>query len=297
MKEFELKEIETEDDDKSTYSYGPCKVHVRRDESGDGGPREWDNLWEWYSNHRRYSFDSKDGKRLEIGDIYDDSDRQEGETICEAILRQNPDLLDARPINMYDHSGITVSLGSFADPWDSGVGAIAVVTREQAKKNFPDAKDDEELKSRAYECLKGEVESYDQYLRGDVYGYVCENADGKETDSCWGFYETPEEVAKEGSAMFSMKDLTTRTLGSVDLVNELNARGAHISRTAWIDEIKDGESRYVVGVTVYDPEIGPTYSAPEIAEMLGYERGEFDGHSVKVWCEENMPLDSKGANS
>jgi hypothetical protein len=48
---------------------------------------------------------------------------------------------------------------------------------------------------QAEECLKSEVETYSQYLEGDVYGYVVsvpddedEDADGEELDSCWGLF-------------------------------------------------------------------------------------------------------------
>jgi len=41
---------------------------------------------------------------------------------------------------------------------------------------------------RARELLISEVKEYDQYLTGDVYGYVVEDADGEHIDSCWGFY-------------------------------------------------------------------------------------------------------------
>jgi hypothetical protein len=36
-------------------------------------------------------------------------------------------------------------------------------------------------------CLKGEVEVYDQYLTGDVWGFEVVE-DGEVTDSCWGFF-------------------------------------------------------------------------------------------------------------
>ena len=46
------------------------------------------------------------------------------------------------------------------------------------------------------EYLRGEVETYDQYLTGDVYGFEYQEVlvypDGREEvveeDSCWGFY-------------------------------------------------------------------------------------------------------------
>jgi len=49
----------------------------------------------------------------------------------------------------------------------------------------------------AYEILKNEVEVYDMYIRGAVYGFrlervekcaCCGNTDYTEEDSCWGFY-------------------------------------------------------------------------------------------------------------
>lgn len=36
--------------------------------------------------------------------------------------------------------------------------------------------------------MVAEVETYDQYLTGDVYGYVIESEDGTVDDSCWGFF-------------------------------------------------------------------------------------------------------------
>lgn len=51
--------------------------------------------------------------------------------------------------------------------------------------------------NRANEMLEGEVEVYDQFLRGDVYGFVvekvkgcecCGNEETEHIDSCWGFF-------------------------------------------------------------------------------------------------------------
>jgi hypothetical protein len=70
----------------------------------------------------------------------------------------------------------------------------------------------QKLKDRVTEYLKGDVETYDQYLRGDVYGYRvfkvetcelgCEHEE--ELDSCWGFYGE-EECMKEGVAVMEMR--------------------------------------------------------------------------------------------
>jgi len=55
----------------------------------------------------------------------------------------------------------------------------------------------EVMANRAEEMLRNEVKSYDDYLRGNVYGYVlerkvecscCGNVTWEHIDSCWGFY-------------------------------------------------------------------------------------------------------------
>ena len=40
----------------------------------------------------------------------------------------------------------------------------------------------------AVQCLLAEVQVYDQYLTGDVWGYVIEDSDNREVEFCWGFY-------------------------------------------------------------------------------------------------------------
>jgi hypothetical protein len=52
--------------------------------------------------------------------------------------------------------------------------------------------------------LKGEVQTYDQYLTGDVYGYkvykvtTCDHGHEHEEDldSCWGFYGEEECISE-----------------------------------------------------------------------------------------------------
>ena len=48
------------------------------------------------------------------------------------------------------------------------------------------------------EVLAGEIKTYIDYVEGNVYGVVIEDADGNETESCWGFqgydYDDPKIV-------------------------------------------------------------------------------------------------------
>ena len=51
--------------------------------------------------------------------------------------------------------------------------------------------------------LKGEVETYDQYLTGQVYGFTIseEEGDEDELDSCWGFYGLEHTTSEMESSM------------------------------------------------------------------------------------------------
>jgi len=91
------------------------------------------------------------------------------------------------PLYLYDHSGISISCSGFSCQWDSGQVGFIHMSLETAKENWPDL-DGEELHKAAEDCLRAEVAEYDQFLTGDVYGYIVENADADELDSCWGFF-------------------------------------------------------------------------------------------------------------
>jgi len=107
------------------------------------------------------------------------------------------------PLYLYDHSGITMNTSGFNDRWDSGMVGYIFLTHKRFDEETS-WKDEtlEAKKQHAERVLKGEVETYDQYLRGDIYGFVAEKAsvceccstvEWEETDSCWGFYGTDED--------------------------------------------------------------------------------------------------------
>ncbi len=90
------------------------------------------------------------------------------------------------PLYMYQHSGTALSMAPFSCPWDSGqVGYILAakssfwkVARKVSFGTIPAAAD----------VCKSFVETWNQYLSGDVWGYTVEDSDGNDVDSCWGFY-------------------------------------------------------------------------------------------------------------
>lgn len=107
------------------------------------------------------------------------------------------------PLYLYDHSGITMNTTGFNCPWDSGQVGFIYITNETADEEWPLREDEseEERSVRIYNYLVNEVKEYDDYLTGNVYGYVIStlDEDGEAEDeipdggSCWGFlgdYET-----------------------------------------------------------------------------------------------------------
>jgi len=104
------------------------------------------------------------------------------------------------PLWLYDHSGITIScgarVGQYADRWDSSqVGWIFVKKEDLLKEQIAT---EENWREKADDIMRADVELYDQYLTGEVFGYTLYEAelpedpegtpDWEETDSCWGFY-------------------------------------------------------------------------------------------------------------
>ncbi|MEI6084003.1 MAG: hypothetical protein WCS70_06845 [Verrucomicrobiota bacterium] len=85
-------------------------------------------------------------------------------------------------IEAYIHSGVRIAFaseGNFCDRrWDvsNPVGFIAL------------AKDEWKTRSKkAEKYARALIETWNQYLSGDVWGYVVEK-DGEHVDSCWGFF-------------------------------------------------------------------------------------------------------------
>jgi hypothetical protein len=109
------------------------------------------------------------------------------------ILKQKAVIL---PLYLYDHSGITMSTSRFSCPWDSGQVGYIFVPLKRAREEFRDMPDNE-LREKAREALRAEVEVYDKYISGQVFMFLIEDEDGEIVDSCGGFFdrESLEDMA------------------------------------------------------------------------------------------------------
>jgi hypothetical protein len=160
--------------------------------------------------HRNYSL----GDKHSYGDIhdvlYDLCEQHNLDTsICEYRADENTarqrdrrimeDLKDhvcIKFLYLYDHSGITISLDDFRDPWDSGIVGVIYMDKETTLENFPNA-DEDTWYVIAEEHIRDEVREYDQWITGDIYGYLlekvticecCGKEDRETIDSMGGFY-------------------------------------------------------------------------------------------------------------
>lgn len=122
----------------------------------------------------------------------------------------------ALPCYLYDHSGITMSTAPFSCPWDSGQVGFICMGRSailELFENSPKGRLTRGLRERALQLLRAEVEEYDQFLTGDVWGYVVDRSDGTDlTDgddhACWGLFgsahalETGREELRRAAARY-----------------------------------------------------------------------------------------------
>lgn len=146
-------------------------------------PREDDNFGTMACFHNRYSL----GDKVEFN-----SDMFEGWDEMEDYIRKELKAVIILPLYLYDHSGVSIKVGSFVGKaihaeWDSGQIGFTYATKEDIRKNWIVKNVSKKLLKKAEEVLKGEVEHYDQYIRGNVYGFSIEDTDGNNVGGCGGY--------------------------------------------------------------------------------------------------------------
>ena len=165
------------------------RVRVKYDEDLES-PREWNNLGTIRSCRGNWDISDK-GYSLTKDEMIDWMDK----------TLDDPNVYRL-PVYMYDHSGQTISLAPFGDPWDSGqCGWISCTKDEALKWGYKE----ETWREQAKKAFESEIEIYDAYITGTTYGYVIEEPhiishtdkttgyaweteDWEEIDSLYGFY-------------------------------------------------------------------------------------------------------------
>ena len=91
------------------------------------------------------------------------------------------------PVYMLDHSGLRFSTRDFKDGWDSGCVGFIAAFEDDVRRWYNCEEITDEVRRSVRECLEEEVREYDDYMNGNVWGFVIEK-DGDHVDSCWGYY-------------------------------------------------------------------------------------------------------------
>jgi len=161
---------------------GGYTVKVEADDTGGyESPREWDNVGTMVCWHRRNNLGDRKPTESEENAL-----QRGGFGLLERYLRRYEGATTVLPLALLDHSGLHMWIGSQAHwsdsaGWDSGLVGFIYDSKEGREKCGTDLE-------HVQACLEGEVETYDDCLTGNVWGYVVEDEDGDVLDSCWGFY-------------------------------------------------------------------------------------------------------------
>ena len=187
-----------------TENYKGIDIKIYPDEHSFGweSPRDWGVFGTMKCFHSRYNLgDSKAGENPieEIISILNDNgiefyeddipwEMSHNESV-DFLLEKLEKIALVKDLYLYDHSGITMNTTGFSCSWDSGKVGFIYVTKDKVRQEFGVKRITKKVREKAYKILDGEVEVYDQYLTGDVWGFVVEDPDGYvKEDSCWGFY-------------------------------------------------------------------------------------------------------------
>lgn len=159
-------------------------------------PREFDNLGTMVCFSKKY----------QIGDRYGTKEEYENIVSCSEEYVH-------LPIYAYIHSGITINSSGFSCPWDSGLIGFIYVEKKKVLAFYQKQNFDNELFEKVKSNLIEEIETYDKYLNGQVFGY--EIKDGNElVDSCYGFYseKDAESQAKHSINYFNKNEKLSRNI-------------------------------------------------------------------------------------
>jgi len=217
-----------------TEVYKGHRIQIFQDTDIQNPRTEYDNLGKMICFHSRYTL----GDKHDFGspdDLFEElcgrlPNREAHHPVTELLGDGSEFRIVWEPLYLYDHSGITMSTKPFSCRWDSGQVGIIYVTYDDIAKSMnvqwkgegkwvPSA----EIIAQHEKILQGEVSTYDDYIRGNCYGYRVfemdeeyvksedEDADpdsddywcSDEVDSCWGFLG---DYNSEGGALEAAKE-------------------------------------------------------------------------------------------
>lgn len=184
------------DNDVEVLEHEGFTIRITPDDCPSNPREEWDNAGRMVGWHNRYNlgdpglgFAKKRGQTVQFphpSDFQEWREETEGKADGPLVVL---------PLWLYDHSGITIYVGNGplamdAAGWDSGQVGYIYMTTKKANEEWPvgEGRTVEQQREQVIACLKAEVQTYDQFLTGQVYCYTVEDSAGDVRDSCCGFY-------------------------------------------------------------------------------------------------------------
>lgn len=169
-----------------TIQYKEYSINIERDENAQN-PREDENITTMLFFHKRYTLGDYNENKAYIREC-ESRCRSRGELLKKIKKDFNPPVISE--VYMYDHSMISLSLRGdvypYNDRWDAGFLGYILIPEERFKKEF--GRKTQKNIALAKNILLSEFTVYDEYIRGEVFGYIAESSEEEFIGSCWGFY-------------------------------------------------------------------------------------------------------------
>ena len=188
---------------------GGLRAHIYQDED-PSNPRDDDNLGRIATvNLSRHHL-------ADEGEAYLPEDLSGWDEV-EGYLRRERQAVVILPVYLYDHSMISIGTETFVGrahhaSWDSGQVGFIYATKNDILDNFMAKNLTERILAHTKHYLEGEIKIFDQFLRGEVYGYQvvrkcpdCGRDDHADLGSCWGYYGV-EEAREAAMAALEAKE-------------------------------------------------------------------------------------------
>lgn len=108
------------------------------------------------------------------------------------------------PVYAYIHGNVRIKAADsnpFSCPWDSGQSGFVYATREAVFREYGGKRMTKRIREAARNLLRAEVETFSQYLNGDVW-LLTHVKDGEIVECCGGYYgwDYAMQEAKEWAA-------------------------------------------------------------------------------------------------
>jgi hypothetical protein len=202
------------------YTYKGHNIRIFESEVSDESPREYDPLGTMLTFHRNVNWTDHEAEGINPKDF-------EGwEELKQHLIKRHKAVV-CLPIYLLDRSGHSISVKPFVGhSMDSGQLGFIYVTRQGMLKHQNFKRLTKKLIDEAEQQLIGEVETLDQWMRGEAYGFVI---DPQEDDDEEGLHE------EYGSAYYDVEEAKIVATDSVDRLRAMD------EELEWIESMPSEE--------------------------------------------------------